>query len=206
MIKIVEERRLMISRQPLSQDAADWSSAKVDAWVRQFKKRLAVRRDSNKRIIQVIDPREPGADKAKAREASWTDFLALFTVDYCLNAGAEDSELLDAIERMNHSELRFWVARLASDDPREYIVVGLEDPPWVSHRWHFLPSLEHPELGAGTDKDDKDMVDHCIVPLTSHSIAGCRSCASDGERPMPGARSIRKAAPRRRSGQQTSAA
>jgi hypothetical protein len=138
----VDARWLLISWRP----SADDSLAQVVArWVQRLQDTLRVQcRDIEFRSTQ-LEPGERGAYVARLREDKCTDFLAIYTIDYCIAcdaeaaAGAVENELIELARRIGQSPVRAWVARL--DDSPPWEASGADLTPWSQRqRWRFLPA------------------------------------------------------------------
>ena len=167
---LAEPRRLCLSWQPPSTDAA----APLAMWVKRFKQRLLVqRKDKQHRPLELIDMREPTRDKARLRDGSWTDFVALATIDYCgdcIERGA-DSELADALRLHRECGLVMWLLRMETGDPAEWYIGDdrtLLDPQIA---WTVLPDLkqEMPLITVPPTAVDENMHRHAINPVRSYN-------------------------------------
>ena len=159
-----ETRVLRLSWRP----ASDEFGAPVQTWISRLKKRISVLdTDGAGRKLEVHDVATPGADRAAAREGPWTDFVAVFTMDYCAACSQEGeaSELHDALLRVGEDELRFWVVRLEDGDPAAASVAGRR--PWATgERWSVLPHDSEPPLTTQPPQlVDPDLERRCLKPI-----------------------------------------
>ena len=156
-----EPRVIRLSWRP-RQDAA---GAPVAEWIARFKKRMAVAPvDRAMRRLILQDLQAPGLDRAATREGRWTDFLAIYTVDYCLGCQIDGvrSELYEAWQRRQVSGVRLWLARLEPGNPADAHVGNLR--PWRNASyWIFLPG-PYPEapLSTGPRTLDNDLEARCL--------------------------------------------
>lgn len=162
-----EPRVLCLSWQPPSTDAA----APLSVWVTRFKQRLKVlRMDKHQRLLELVDMRAAAQDKAMLREGCWTDFIALFTVDYCLDCAdrGDNCELQDALRQHQESGLAMWLLRMELGDPAEFFI---GDRPLLHSdtAWTVLPAPDPaPPLVTTPGAMDDDMVRNVIEPVRAH--------------------------------------
>lgn len=178
----VDTRRLLVSWRP----SADPYGARTDDWLRLFKQRMRNQCGS----FALLDVRERGEDRAKARERLWTDFMAVFTQDYldACNDEADHELVAEALHRLRDGVegQRYWLVRLEAGDPKDS-AVGCDDHrcrPWDEYsRWHFMPDLAHDHID--TTKQDclsTAVQKECVDRLKAHLI-DCEIC--QGSSPAP---------------------
>jgi hypothetical protein len=168
--QIVEPRVLRLSWCPTGDDAG----ARVADWVARLKKRLRVfRRDLQGRELVLQDVNAAGTDRAEIREGAWTDFIALYTVDYCLlcDEQGDASDLHEALLRRDEPGHQLWLVRLEPGDPADAMVGDIT--PWAgAGGWLVLPA-PHPEAPLSTQPHQIDGELHakCVEPLRARSPA-----------------------------------
>jgi len=149
-----------------------YGKAAIAALVGLLKNRLQVfPEDDFGREIELIDVNEAGRDKetdrAHAREGSWNDFVALYTVDYCIACGeeAEASELAEALQQRGEDGKLLWLLRIDKGDPVRSRVGALQ--PWKDeHVWRFLPEgSKDPLPTADLAEMDGALEERCLMPL-----------------------------------------
>lgn len=166
----------------LSWRAADGAlGARVKQWVDLLKTTLNVQC----RNLRVADVREPGSDRHATvlamRENKCTDFLAVYTMQYCQQCAEEagedgttgENELVELARRLGESCAVRWVARLHVSPPWDAAVGPFE--PWRERTlWHFLPGpgeKDHFSLGVPEADMDTDIYERCVVPLKASLAA-----------------------------------
>lgn len=152
----------------------DGAGVPVADWVARLKKRLRVfRRDLQGRELVLQDVNAAGADRAEIREGAWTDFIALFTVDYCVQCDdqGEASDLHEALLRRQEPGHQLWLVRLEPGDPAD-AMVGDASPWGDGGGWLVLPA-PHPEAPLSTQPQqiDGDLHARCVEPLRARSPA-----------------------------------
>ena len=139
-------------------------------------------------VIEVIDVLEPGMNKAAQREGSWTEFLAVLTMDYLEACEIEPdhelpAEVLHELESGQDGK-RYWVVRLEAGEPSEmtFEVGKRVFAPWADFpRWHLIPPK--PPDGPPDDFIDTltgdlstEVERECVRRLKTH--AACEVCAT----------------------------
>ena len=153
---------------------ADGAGVPVADWVARLKKRLRVfRKDLQGRELVLQDVNAAGVDRAEIREGAWTDFIALFTVDYCVQCDdqGEASDLHEALLRREEPGQQLWLVRLEPGDPADAMVGDVS--PWgAGGGWLMLPA-PHPEAPLSTHQEqiDGDLHAKCVEPLRARSPA-----------------------------------
>lgn len=169
-IQINDPRVLRLSWCP----SADGAAVPVAEWVARLKKRLRVfRKDLQGRELVLQDVNAAGIDRAEIREGAWTDFIALFTIDYCVQCDeqGEASDLHEALLRRDEIGHQLWLVRLEPGDPADAMVGELQ--PWSgAGPWLMLPA-PHPEapLSRDVQQVDGDLHAKCVEPLRARSPA-----------------------------------
>lgn len=179
MPQFVEPRVLRLSWQP----SADAAGVPVADWVSRLKKRLRVfRRDKDGRELVLQDVNEPGADKAEIRDGAWTDFVAVFTIEYCISDAAV-AELQEALHRRDEAGHLLWLVRLEEGNPCEAMVGDVE--PWRDGAgWTVLPAPHPAEpLSCRPERIDSDLQQKCVDPLRTRGPGGETEPAEPGSRP-----------------------
>jgi hypothetical protein len=174
MVKVVDnepERVFLVSWRPKKGDE------KVVSWVNRLKEWLGLECNA----IAIIDPQEPGTDKASERESECTDFVSLLTLDYALSFEREDDhELLKRLPALRDgvSPVCFWALRLNAGNQQRWRIGKSKIPLWeAGSRWHFLPNTaEHFNIYA--EDIDTKIVQECINPLNKHE-PDCEVCHQD---------------------------
>lgn len=162
MPQFVEPRVVRLSWRP----PTDAFGAEVGAWVERLKKRLGLITDVAGRSIKLQDMNQAGVDKAALREGPWTDFVAVFTVDYCATCAEEGptSEIHEARLRHDEPDHLLWVVRLEEGDPAAFKVGDVF--PWRdAPRWRVLPEPDAPPLSTARETLDRDLQSRCIEHL-----------------------------------------
>lgn len=164
-VQIKDPRVLRLSWCPSN----DSFGVAVADWVVRLKKRLRVfRKDLQGRELVLQDVNAAGLDRAAIREGAWTDFVALYTMDYCLQCDdqGEASDLHEALLRRDEPGHQLWLVRLEEGNPAESMVGDLK--PWDGGDWLMLPTLDVPKpLGM----DDAELQARCVEPLRARSPA-----------------------------------
>lgn len=169
-VQINDPRVLRLSWCP----SGDTAGAAVADWVARLKKRLRVfRKDLQGRELVLQDVNAAGIDRAEIREGAWTDFIALYTVDYCLQCDdqGEASDLHEALLRRAEPGHQLWLVRLEPGDPADAMVGDVS--PWRGDGgWLVLPA-PHPEAPLSTQplQIDGDLHAKCVEPLRARSPA-----------------------------------
>ena len=124
--------------------------------------------DDHGRRLELIDVNEAGKDRAHPRRASWTDFVAVYTIDYCSRCAEEReaSELAEVLREPRARERLLWLIRVDRGNPARDLVGELE--PWRDAGiWRFLPA-PHPAPPLPTrqfDEMDDALEEVCLTPL-----------------------------------------
>lgn len=160
-------RVLLISWRP----AAGKPYSDVPAWLKRFEQRMLYECRND---IKLIEIRQPGENTADQRPDSWTDFLAVWTVDYALACQAEaekpgSTELLRFLEHIGDASKHGWIAKLETSFKRDFAIA--EHRPWADEsRWHELPedSKSVFPTAPGKEVELDDLIALGVVRIKNH--------------------------------------
>ncbi|WP_332879411.1 hypothetical protein [Massilia sp. S19_KUP03_FR1] len=147
---------------------------KLRNWVMRFLKYLTLECGT----ATIIDVEQAAMDKAAQRDADYTDFVSLVTVDYafaCMQE--EDHELIRCLPALRDgvSPICFWAVRLDPGKPQKWTVGKNKFAPWQEEsRWHFLPSFED-NFNIHAEDISKPMTEKCVNCISEHQ-PDCRVC------------------------------
>lgn len=190
---IVEPRRILISWRP-EKISEPTTLLTTEEWVGRLKLKLKhARVDEKNRPIEVIDRGIPGDSVAADRDVrSYTDFIAVYSDDYCEQCEKEASlgtsnELLNAVKRLHDTLVKksqteaahimstngfnLWVAPINKGRFKNAVIGGQK--PWSEIYWHFLKK----EGNAFTLKKqnlsyDDELAENIAEPIIKHSECG----------------------------------
>lgn len=162
-------RILLISWRP----AAGKPYSDVQAWLERFTNRMSYECPDD---IKLIDIRAVGENTADQRPGSWTDFLAVWTIDYalaCRNEAKrpESTELLRFLEHIGDASKHGWVAKLETRFKRDFAIADYQ--PWAdASRWHELPedSKSVFPMAPGKEIELDDLIALGVVRIKNHPL------------------------------------